>query len=85
VRAGAASAQRGRSRLAELAGRLDSLSPLGVLDRGYALVRRARDGAIPRTTDDLARGERLDIRLAEARLEAVVDAVAALPRPEKPL
>jgi len=85
VRVGAAPAERGRSRLAELAGRLDSLSPLGVLDRGYALVRRARDGAIPRTADQLERGERLAIRLAEAQLEAVVETIAALPRSQKPL
>jgi exodeoxyribonuclease VII large subunit len=85
VHVGTASTERGRSRLAELAGRLDSLSPLGVLDRGYALVRRARDGAIPRSADELARGERLDIRLAEAQLEAVVESIAALPRSQKPL
>ena len=85
VRVGAAPAERGRSRLAELAGRLDSLSPLGVLNRGYALVRRARDGAIPRTADQLERGERLTIRLAEAQLEAVVESIAALSRSEKPL
>jgi exodeoxyribonuclease VII large subunit len=85
VRAGGASAERGRSRLAELAGRLDSLSPLGVLDRGYALVRRARDGEIPRTADQVERGERLAIRLAEAQLEAVVESIAALPRSEKSL
>ena len=85
VRVGTASAERGRSRLAQLAGRLDSLSPLGVLDRGYALVRRARDGAIPRTADQLERGERLAIRLAEAQLEAVVESIEALPRSEKPL
>ena len=85
VRVGAASVERGRSRLAELAGRLDSLSPLGVLDRGYAIVRRQRDGAIPRSADQLTRGERLVIRLAEAQLEAVVESIAALPRPQKPL
>jgi len=85
VHVGAVSAERGRSRLAELAGRLDSLSPLGVLNRGYALVRRARDGAIPRTADQLERGERLNIRLAEAQLEAVVESIAALSRSEKPL
>jgi exodeoxyribonuclease VII large subunit len=85
VRVGTASTERGRSRLAELAGRLDSLSPLGVLDRGYALVRRARDGAIPRSADQLEPGERLGIRLAEAQLEAVVESIAALPRSQKPL
>jgi exodeoxyribonuclease VII large subunit len=80
-----ASAQRARSRLAASAGRLDSLSPLGVLDRGYALVRRQRDGVILRTADQSDPGERLAIRLAEAELEVVVDAVTALPRTEKPL
>ncbi|MBW2494521.1 MAG: exodeoxyribonuclease VII large subunit, partial [Deltaproteobacteria bacterium] len=73
------------ARLAELAGRLDSLSPLGVLDRGYALVRRARDGAIPRSADQLEPGEQLSIRLAEAQLQAVVESIAALPKPAKPL
>jgi exonuclease VII large subunit len=56
-----------------------------VLDRGYALVRRARDGAIPRTADQLERGEQLAIRLAEAQLEAVVESITALPRSQKPL
>jgi len=60
LRVGAVPAERGRARLAELAGRLDSLSPLAVLDRGYALVRRARDGAIPRTADQLERGDIAD-------------------------
>jgi exonuclease VII large subunit len=55
------------------------------LDRGYALVRRVRDGAIPRTAEQLERGERLAIRLAEAQIEAIVDSIAALPRPQKPL
>jgi exodeoxyribonuclease VII large subunit len=79
-----ANAQRARSRLAASAGRLDSLSPLGVLDRGYALVRRQRDGAILRSADQASPGERLAIRLAQAELEVVVDAVTELPRAEEP-
>jgi exodeoxyribonuclease VII large subunit len=75
--------QHGRALLAALSGRLDSLSPLAVLGRGYALVRRSRDGAIVRTAKQLERGERLAIRVAEAQLEAVVDSVAALPAAKK--
>jgi exodeoxyribonuclease VII large subunit len=67
-----------RSRLAELAGRMESLSPLAVLARGYALVRRARDGAIVRTADQLTAGERLAVRVAEAEIEAAVEAVRPL-------
>jgi exodeoxyribonuclease VII large subunit len=75
--------QHGRALLAALSGRLDSLSPLAVLGRGYALVRRSRDGAIVRTAKQLERGERLAIRVAEAQLEAVVESVAALPAAKK--
>ncbi len=84
IRVAGSRAQRGRGRLAELSGRLDSLSPLAVLGRGYALVRRSRDGAIVRTAEQLERGERLAIRVAEAQLEAIVDSVAVVPRAQKP-
>ncbi len=65
----------GRARLAAQAARLDSLSPLAVLSRGYALVRRKRDGGIVRRADEVAVGEALEVRLAEVDLEATVDLV----------
>ena len=71
-RVGAARLVAARAALASAAGRLDSLSPLGVLGRGYALVRRAVDGAIVRTAHQVAPGEPLDIRVAEAELKATV-------------
>jgi exodeoxyribonuclease VII large subunit len=80
VRAALQRRDQARARLAQRAGRLDSLSPLAVLGRGYALVRRARDGAIVRSAADLTRGERLHIRVAEAELDAALDAARALPR-----
>jgi exodeoxyribonuclease VII large subunit len=72
--AGAARArvERERSRLAALAARLDSLSPLAVLGRGYALVRRERDGAVVRDAADAPAGEALEVRVARATLVAVV-------------
>jgi exodeoxyribonuclease VII large subunit len=59
-----------RARFAALATRLDSISPLKVLDRGYAVVTGARDG---RTIIDAAaveRGDELHIRLKRGRLRA---------------
>lgn len=67
--------------LAGAAGRLDALSPLAVLGRGYGLVRRARDGAIVRRADQLVPGDPLDIRVAEAEVAATVASVRPLPKP----
>jgi exodeoxyribonuclease VII large subunit len=62
--------ERRSVRLSALAGRLDSLSPLAVLSRGYALVRRADDAAIVRAPGDVAPGDALSIRLADGELRA---------------
>jgi exodeoxyribonuclease VII large subunit len=64
--------ERRRARLGRGAVALDSLSPLAVLGRGYALVRRARDGAIVRDAGDALPGEALDVRVARAELEVQV-------------
>jgi exodeoxyribonuclease VII large subunit len=61
-----------RRRLAEAAARLDALSPLAVLGRGYALVRRASDGRIVRRVADVRLGESLELRLASGGLAAEV-------------
>jgi exodeoxyribonuclease VII large subunit len=63
-----------RSRLAAAGASLGALSPLAVLGRGYALARRARDGAIVRRADQVAPGEALRLRVAEAEIDAVVSA-----------
>lgn len=53
-----------RAALAGLIGRLESVSPLAVLRRGYALAFRARDGALVRGAADVEVGESLELRLA---------------------
>jgi exodeoxyribonuclease VII large subunit len=72
-RAARLAAVRARARLAELAGRLDSLSPLSVLSRGYALVRRSDDGTIVRGVGDAGVGDALSVRVAEAELDVSVN------------
>jgi len=59
------------ARLARLASRLDALSPLSVLGRGFAIAARASDGAILRSPSGAPEGEKLRIRLAEGELAAV--------------
>ncbi len=62
-----------RHRLALAARSLDSVSPLAVLERGYAVVTRA-DGTVLRNADEAAVGDPLDVRVAKGTLRArVVD------------
>lgn len=50
---------------------LDSLSPLAVLNRGYALVTN-KEGDVVQDVSGLSVGSRLDVRLARGTLEAEV-------------
>lgn len=68
----------GRARLGAQVARLDTLSPLAVLGRGYGLVRRRADGAIVRRAEDVAEGDRLAVRLAEVELDATVETIRKL-------
>ena len=51
--------------------RLTPLSPLAVLERGYAIVRTA-SGAVLKAPQETAPGEVVEVRLARGRIEAVV-------------
>jgi exodeoxyribonuclease VII large subunit len=59
-----------RAAMGELAARLDSLSPLRVLERGYAVVINLRDGRAVVDSAAVETGDELDIRLARGRLRA---------------
>jgi exodeoxyribonuclease VII large subunit len=56
--------------LGMLGGQIHALSPLAVLDRGYAMV--AHDGEIVRDPAQVAAGDTLNVRLARGVLEVVV-------------
>ncbi|MBI2524668.1 MAG: exodeoxyribonuclease VII large subunit [Candidatus Rokubacteria bacterium] len=60
-----------RHRLAAAAGRLESLSPLAVLGRGYSLTRLA-SGAVVRRAAQVAPGDAVEILLARGVLGARV-------------
>jgi exodeoxyribonuclease VII large subunit len=65
----------GRRQLGALAGRLDALSPLRVLDRGYAVVVNQRDSRAVLDAATVQIDDELDIRLAKGRLKARTTAV----------
>jgi len=62
-----------QARLSTLASRLDVLSPLRTLDRGYAIALREDSGAAVLDVATLSRGERLHLRLARGAARVVVD------------
>jgi exodeoxyribonuclease VII large subunit len=70
VLAGARAVQAPRKRLAALAARLDSLSPLRVLERGYAVVTDANSGRAIVDAAAVKIGDELEIRLKSGRLRA---------------
>ena len=63
---------RWQHRLAAVTGRLDSLSPLAVLGRGYSLTRTPA-GDVVRDAARVAPGDAVDVLLARGRLECRVE------------
>lgn len=70
--------QRERA-LAAAAGKLDALSPVATLARGYAVARRADTGQVVRRGGQVAAGDELLVRVVDAELTASVKAVAPAP------
>jgi exodeoxyribonuclease VII large subunit len=68
---------RRRSALFRLQARLDSLSPLAVLDRGYALVLDA-DGAVVREISRIGPGDALTLKLAGGEVRCSVESVTPI-------
>ena len=68
--------QRATVRFGSLDARLHSLSPLAVLDRGYALVLSA-DGSVVRSVAQLTAGDQLTTRLADGTFTSRVKSKSA--------
>src|SRR5690242_20912009 len=60
-----------RSQLGPLEAHLKQLSPLTILDRGYAIVEH--EGKIVKTPEDVPVGSEIDVRLAAGKLKATVN------------
>jgi exodeoxyribonuclease VII large subunit len=62
---------RRRSQIDHLAGRLEALSPIAILDRGYALVFDAK-GNLVKNAGQVQSGDEISARLARGRIQATV-------------
>ena len=72
---------RARSRTERLGARLDGLSPLGTLRRGYA-VPTDEDGRVLRRRRSFEGRERFRLRVVDGRIEARVENVEPAPEPD---
>ena len=59
-----------KRKFAALAGKLDALSPLGVISRGYALVES--DGRIVTSKDDVSTGDSISLKVSDGVINAEV-------------
>ena len=64
--------EKSRNRLSLALSRLDALSPLKTLARGFSVTRRADDGRLVKGWSEVAEGDRLETILAEGRVISVV-------------
>lgn len=74
ARVGSRMLERRRDRVASAAGKLESLSPLQVLARGYSLTQRP-GGSLVRSVEQVAAGEAITVRLTDGSLSCRVEDV----------
>lgn len=58
-----------------LAGKLEALSPLGVLARGFSVLRKPQNRQIVRSVSQVALGERIEGFLADGKIEMRVERI----------
>ena len=68
-----------RQRIEAIVARLNGLSPLAILGRGYSILSRVEDGAILRKAKDVREGEAISARLSQGRLTCTVKRVLTDP------
>lgn len=66
---------RQKARFSMLAGKLDALSPLTILSRGYSIAKSCKDGKIIKSINGIEKGDMVEINLSDGKIECTVDAV----------
>lgn len=65
--------QISRSRFGNIVARLDTLSPLSVLKRGYAIARKVPSMAILKDSNEVSIGDKLNLKLFKGEIECRVE------------
>lgn len=74
-----------RARLREVVGRLDSLSPLAVLARGYSITQRLPDFRVVTRADQVSPGDQVWVRLHQGQIRCRVEGEGKMEQPRLPL
>lgn len=69
--------ERGQASVAAIAGKLESLSPLGVLGRGYSLTTDAESGKLIRSVGEVSVGQELKTRVGDGEIISKVESTGA--------
>ena len=64
-----------RNILSLLAARLDTLSPLNSLARGYCIIRSNKDDTLIKSVSSVSTGDRLEVSLTDGRLDCTVNSI----------
>lgn len=64
-----------KSRLALLIARLDILSPLSSLARGYGIIKSKIDNTLIKSITDVNRGDKLEIIIKDGKIDCTVDMI----------
>lgn len=64
-----------RNKLSMLAARLDTLSPLNSLARGYSIIRSGKDHTLVKSIQSIVVGDKLEVFLTDGLLDCVVEGV----------
>ncbi len=59
--------------LTQHAHHLNTVSPLATLSRGYSVVTHEKSGAVIRSSEQVNRGDKINIRLNQGQIEAIVE------------
>lgn len=73
IKAFESSLKKQRSQLSLLAGKLNALSPLDALARGYSIVRHKETGGLVKSVEQVTQGGRVVISVTDGDLECTVD------------
>ena len=63
--------EKEKNKYIELVAKLDTLSPLKTLSRGYSITEK--EGKIIKSKDELIKGDKIDLRFIDGRKSAIID------------